>query len=148
MNNNRTKAAVIGGTLAAGAALALLSPAAPAMASASGLDITITVQSPGTLVARGAAVDVTMDVTCAVREPGAYVKLSERVGNWLVTGEGYAPMSACTGSPQRVVVRVMAQGDRPFAMGTALATGSVSGCDEFYTICSGESQDATIKIIK
>jgi hypothetical protein len=147
MNTNRTKAAVLGGALAAGAALALLSPAAPAWASDSGLTLAITVQSPATLVARGVAVDVTVDITCEAQDPAVFVKVSERAGNWLVYGEGFF-QPACTGTPQRVVVRVMAQGDRPFGVGTALATGTVTGCDETWSICGGESSDATIRITR
>jgi hypothetical protein len=148
MSNNRTKAAVIGAALAGGAAFALLSPAAPALASGSGLDLVITVQSPATLVARGVAVDVTVDVTCNVQDPSAYVQLTERAGNWLVNGEGWLQLPACTGSPQRVVVRVMAQGDRPFARGTGLATATASGCDEIRGVCDDESASETIKITK
>lgn len=148
MNNNRTKATVLGGALAAGAALALLSPAAPALASDSGLNLAVTVQSPATLVARGAAVDVALTVTCDVQDPSAYVKLNQRVGNWLATGEGWLQLPACTGSPQRVVVRVMAQGDRPFSIGTALAAASVGGCDETWSICGSENANETIKITK
>jgi hypothetical protein len=148
MNNTRTKAAVLGGALAAGVALALLSPAEPALASDSGLSIVITVQSPATLVARGVAVDVTLDVTCNVQDPEASLKLTERSGNWLVSGDGWAQLPACTGSPQRVVVRVMAQGDRPFATGTGLATAYVSGCNDIWTICSSESASKTIRITR
>jgi hypothetical protein len=149
MNNNRTKAAVLGGTLAAGAALALLSPSSPALAyDSDGLYFAIAVQSPATLVARGAAVDVTVEVTCNVHDPSAYVKLTERSGNWLVNGEGLLQLPACTGSPQRVVVRVIAQGQRPFAMGTGLASASISGCDYIGSVCGYESTSATIKIIK
>jgi len=149
MNNTRTKAAVIGGVLAGGAALALLSPAAPALASESGLNLAITVQGPATLVARGVAADVTIDVTCdGVQDPEAFVKLTERVGNWLVNGEGWAQLPACTGSPQRVVVRMMAQGDRPFATGTGLVTATASGCDETWSLCGSETTQETIRVTK
>lgn len=149
MNTNRTKAAVLGGALAGGVALALLSPATPALASDSGLPLAITVQSPGTLVARGVAVDVTIDVTCDnVQDLSAWVSLSERVGNWLVKGEGWVALPTCTGSPQRAVVRVMAQGDRPFATGTGLATATASGCDETWSLCGSESATETIRISK
>jgi Na+/H+ antiporter NhaC len=53
MNTSRTKAAVVGTVLAGGTALALLSPASPALAFLSGgLHLDVTAQSPATLVAR------------------------------------------------------------------------------------------------
>jgi hypothetical protein len=148
MNNSRTKAAVIGGALAGGVSLALLSPAAPAMAfDSGGVYFAITVQSPGTLIARGAAVDVTVDVTCNAQDPWVQLKLTERVGSRLVTGYGEFQVT-CTGSPQQLTIRAMPSSDRPFATGTALADASIGGCDETQTICGGESASETIRITK
>jgi hypothetical protein len=148
MNNTRTKAAVLGGVLAGGAALALLSPAAPALASDSGMTLAITVQSPATLVARGAAADVTVEVTCNTQDTSVSVQLRERVGNWLVNGEGWVAVPGCTGSPQRVVVRVVAQGDRPFGVGTGLVSANLSGCDQTRSFCGNENASETIKITR
>ncbi|HEX8095595.1 hypothetical protein [Jatrophihabitans sp.] len=147
MKNNRTKAAVLGGTLAAGAALALLSPASPAWAyDSDGLYLAIAVQSPATLVARGAAVDVTSDVACTSGH-SVYLdtSLKERVGSRIVSGSGYIHLT-CTGSLQRVVVRVIPGSGTPFARGTAVATANIYGC--VGTICGQEMDDTTIEITK
>ncbi|HEX8095597.1 hypothetical protein [Jatrophihabitans sp.] len=146
MNTNRTKAAVIGGTLAGGVTLALLSPSSPAMAfDSGGLHLALTVQSPATLVARGAAVDVPVEVNCNATSAYVDVQLTERVGSRLASGYGYVEV-ACTGSPQRVLVRVVASGDKAFTRGTALANANIGGCNA--TICGGERSSVTIKITK
>jgi hypothetical protein len=146
MNNNRTKAAVLGGALAGGVALALLSPAAPALAfDSGGLHLDLSVQSPATLVARGAAVDVSVDVTCNSQYAYLDVQLTERVGSRLASGYNYVQVT-CTGSPQRVLVRVMASGDRAFSRGTAVATANLGACTA--TICGSEQSQVTIKITK
>jgi hypothetical protein len=147
MNNNRTKAAVIGGALVGGVALALLSPAAPALAfDSGGLYLAVAVQSPATLVARGAAVDVPIDVTC---NSPYYVYLSaqvtERVGSRIASGDNYVQL-ACTGSPQRVLMRVVANSGKPFTRGTAVASANLNGCNA--TICGNESDSAIIRIVK
>ncbi|MDQ1738866.1 MAG: hypothetical protein QOE53_518, partial [Pseudonocardiales bacterium] len=121
MNRNRAKAAAIGGALAGGVTLALLSPSSPALAfDSGGLYLALTVQSPATLVARGAAVDVAVDVTCNAQYAGLDVQLTERVGSRIANGYGSVQV-VCTGSPQRLLVRVMASGDKAFSKGTALA---------------------------
>lgn len=146
MNNNRAKAATIGCALAGGVTLAMLSPAAPALAfDSGGLHLALTVQSPATLVARGAAVDVPVDVTCNAQNAYLDVQLTERVGSRLASGYGYVEV-ACTGSEQRVLVRVLANGDRAFSRGTAVATASLGACNEFT--CGSERSTVTIKITK
>ena len=147
MKNNRTKAAVLGGTLAAGAALALLSPAAPALAyDSDGMYLHLAVQSPATLVARGVAIDLFIDVTCNSRYP-AYLEtvVNERVGSKIVSGNGYTRFE-CTGSLQRVAVRVVSSTSSPYARGIAIATSNLYGCME--STCGQETDDATIEITK
>jgi hypothetical protein len=146
MNNHRTKAAVIGGALAGGVTLALLSPSSPALAfDSGGLHLDVTVQSPATLVARGAAVDVPVDVNCNAQYASLDLQLIERVGSRIASGYGYVSV-ACTGSPQRLLVRIVASGDRAFSRGTALATANLGGCSP--TICGSERSSVTIKITK
>jgi hypothetical protein len=147
LKNNRTKAAVLGGTLAAGAALALLSPAAPALAyDFDGMYLHLAVQSPATLVARGVAIDLFIDVTCNSRYP-AYLEtvVNERVGSKIVSGNGYTRFE-CTGSLQRVAVRVVSSTSSPYARGIAIATSNLYGCME--STCGQETDDATIEITK
>lgn len=148
MNNNRTKAAVIGGALAGGVALALLSPSSPASALESeGPFLSLAVQSPATLVAWGVAADVPVDVTCDSPYPTSLnVYLSERVGSRVANGGGYVFLT-CTGSPQRVVVRVVASSGTPFTRGIGVAGGYLYGCNEI-TCATVEAEVTTVKISK
>lgn len=146
MNSNRTKAAVIGGALTAGAALALLSPAAPALAyDSDGMVFSISVQSPATLVGRGAAVDVPIEVQCNVQYVTVGIKMTERVGSQIASGYMYQQV-ACTGDPQLVVLRVEATSDRAFMKGSAVATGTIYVCNGY--VCADETSSETIKITK
>lgn len=81
MKANRTKAIVIGTVLAGGSAIGILGLSAPAMAFTSGdLNASITPQSPATLVDRGAAVDVPVDVDCTASFADLTLQVTERVG--------------------------------------------------------------------
>src|SRR4051794_40613938 len=109
MITNRTKAAMIGTALAGGAALVLLSPSSPALAYYSGgLHLDATALSPATLVSRGAAVDVPVDVDCNAQYISLDVRLTERVGSQTATGVNYTTQVACNGGHQRILVRVPA----------------------------------------
>jgi hypothetical protein len=146
MNSYKAKAAVIGGALAGGVTLALLSPSAPALAfDSGGLHLDFTVQSPATLVARGAAVDVPVDVNCNAGYASLDIQLTERVGSRIANGYGYVQV-ACTGSTQRILVRVQAGGDKAFSKGTAVGTANLSGCNDIT--CGNEQRSVTVKITK
>jgi hypothetical protein len=147
MNTSRTKAAVVGIALAGGAALALFSPASPALGFLSGgLHLDVTVQSPATLVARGAAIDVPVDVDCnATQNTFVNVGVTERVGGQTATGSG-SVQAACNGGHQRLLIRVTAGAGKPFAKGTAVANANIFGCNN--TTCGSESSSATIQIQK
>jgi hypothetical protein len=148
MKNNRTKAAVLGGALVGGVALTLLSPAAPALAfDSGGLHLDLAVQSPVTLLARGIAADVPVDVTCNSSYPiSLNVYVSERVGSRTASGGGYV-MVTCTGSPQRVVVRIVATSGTPFSRGNGVASGYLYGCND-ATCGTAEAEIVTVKITK
>jgi hypothetical protein len=147
MYHNRTKAAVLGSALAGGAALALLAPAAPALAFDSGdLHLDINVESPITLVARGAAIDVPIEIECTSDYASVQVSVTERVGNRIVSGVNYLTV-ACTGGTQEMVVRVEAtNAGRPFGRGTAVVTAYIFGCTS--TVCGQESDSDTVRITK
>ena len=147
MNISRTKAALVGIALAGGAALALFSPASPALGFLSGgLHLDVTVQSPATLVARGAAIDVPVDVDCnATQNVAVNVGVTERVGSQTATGSGSAQV-ACNGGHQRLLIRVTAASGKAFAKGTAVANASIFGCSS--TTCGSESSSSTIQIQK
>jgi hypothetical protein len=145
MNTSRTKAAVVGTALAGGAALALFSPASSALGFLSGgLHLDVTVQSPATLVARGAAIDVPVDVDCnATQNTFVNVGVTERVGSLTATGSG-SVQAACNGGHQRFLIRVTAGSGKAFAKGTAVANANIFGCNN--TTCGSESSSATIQI--
>lgn len=147
MITNRTKAAMIGTALAGGAALVLLSPSSPALAYYSGgLHLDATALSPASLVSRGAAVDVPVDVDCNAQYISLNVQLSERVGSQTATGVNYTTQVACTGGHQRVLVRVPASSGKAFAKGSAVASVDIFGCNR--VTCGEEHSSVTIQITK
>lgn len=133
---------LVGTPLAASAAMAtfLLAPATTAHAAQS-----IDFADSATLVARGAAVLVPVDVTCdgtSSMGTSVMVALKERTGNRVVDGSGSTTMT-CDGSAHTVGVLVRAE-DAPFKPGTALATASTFACD--FTGCQSVAQTAEIRI--
>jgi hypothetical protein len=146
MNTSRTKAAVVGAVLAGGTALALFSPGSPALAFLSGgLHLDVTVQSPATLVARGAAIDVPVDVDCNANFADVQLGVTERVGSQIATGSSFVEV-ACNGGHQRLLIRVTAGSGKAFKQGAAVATADIFGCNN--TTCGSESSSATIQIRK
>ncbi len=114
-------------TLATTAAIGMMLVGPASVASAeSGVDL----GSTATLVAKGAAVLVPVNVTCGdTMFPATsftMVTVKERSSNRIVQGNSSANVT-CDGMPQTVEVLVMAQ-DAPFKPGTALATASVFSC--------------------
>jgi hypothetical protein len=117
----RAAVAIVIALLAAGT-VALLAPAGPAVAfSSGGLFLDVQVESPARLVARGAAVDVPLEVTCNAPEPvEVFVTVTQRVGKGVAAGSGFASFG-CTGGGQDVVVRVTAN-----PSGSAFVRGRVA----------------------
>lgn len=102
--------------------------AAPAIAQ-TGPTVDVT---SGTLVARGAAVDLAVTASC---EPGftGYLSLivTQRSGNDIAKGSGGTSVP-CTGEPQTVTVRVIAEaGVAPFRVGDAVVTGIFDTWDDY-----------------
>jgi hypothetical protein len=110
-----------------------------------GLFLDVQVESPATLVARGAAVDVPLEITCnATGSVDVYVQVTQRSGSGVAQGFGYTSVG-CTGSGQRVVVRVSATGSgKSFKQGTAVVEAEVFGCRPY--ICGGETDTEVITI--
>lgn len=143
------------GPLAASAAIAML------IGSASVASATHTVElgDTATLVAKGAAVLVPVEVTCSAGElpppppfpfppfppfpSSVSVQLTQRSGNSIAQGTGGTNV-VCDGTTQTVNVQLIAQG-APFKNGTALATASVFACDP---ICHTATDTEEIRIRK
>jgi hypothetical protein len=139
------RAVVAAATVTTGVACALLIPASPAVAYYSGgLFLDVSVQSPATLLADGAAVDVPVDFTCNASSATLYLTVTQQVGGKATaTGYGYADV-ACTGAHQRTLVSVTASGGEAFVKGDAFVDGRIGGCLPDRTYCGTESNSATI----
>jgi hypothetical protein len=141
----RTRAAAAVVALLLGGLLALFATSGPAVAFFSGgLFLDVQVESPARLVARGAAVDVPVEVTCnATGTAFVQVHVTQRSGSGVAEGFGSASVG-CTGSSQQITVRVQATGGKVFKKGTAVVTAEVSGCNN--VTCGSETDSEVIEI--
>ena len=147
MRVNRTKAAMVGTVLAGGAALAVLGSSAPAVAfDSGGLHLEVTPLSPATLVARGAAVDVPIDVDCNASFADMHVQVTERVGGHTATGQTDVAV-ACNGGHQRLLIRVPASSGKPFSKGQAVVTAQLFGCTSTGT-CGQPQTSVSVQVTK
>lgn len=146
----RTKVAAALVALAAGSLLALFISSGPAVAFFSGgLFLDVQVGSPATLVARGAAVNVPLEVTCNAAPGTASVRVTvtQRSGSGVAQGTAFDNVG-CTGSGQQVVVRVQATGAKVFKQGTAVAGAEVFGCTANFSTCGSETDSEVVTIQK
>jgi len=142
----RARLAAAAVAITAGVVLALFATTGPAVAFFSaGLFLDVQVQSPAHLVARGASVDVPVEITCNADGPVfVSVTVTQRVGKGIAGGTGFAEFG-CTGGGQDVVVRVRATvGGNAFIRGPAVADGTISGCRP--NVCGSETDSETIRI--
>jgi hypothetical protein len=130
----------------AGASFALFAPSGPAVAfSSGGLFLDVQVQS-ATLVSRGAAVDVTLEVTCnATGSAFVDVSVTQKSGSGVAQGFGSTQVG-CTGSGEQIVVRVRAFGAKAFKQGTAVVSAEIFGCNN--VTCGSETDSEVIQIQK
>lgn len=147
MNPLLVKFGVTAAALATGGGFAVLSPSSSAVAySSPPLFLDVSVQSPATLVAHGAAVSVPVIVTCTSN--GAYldVRVTEKVGKKTASGVTSTNVG-CTGGHQTILVTVPAGAGAglAFAKGSAYATAEIQGCTTNY-VCGSENASATIRI--
>jgi hypothetical protein len=140
------RAAFAAVAVTAGVACALTIPASPAVAYYSGgLFLDIVAESPGTLLAKGAAVDVPLEYTCNAQSPYISVSVSQRVADGdLATGAATVQV-ACTGAHQRTTITVPASGTKAFVKGNAFVSATISGCLPGFINCGSEHDDATVK---
>jgi hypothetical protein len=144
-----TKAKLIPAAVVMAGAASLAIPGSPALAYISPpLVLLAEPESPARLVARGAAVDVTVEYSCTADRMFIGLGVSERVGQ--AVASGWAGVSVpCDGGTHRTVVRVPADGGGPaFARGTATVNTFVDGCrtrDE-QTICGSDQFVDTIRV--
>jgi hypothetical protein len=144
----RTRVATAVVALLLGGQLALIATSGPAVAFFSGgLFLDVQVESPARLVARGAAVDVPLEVTCNAAPGTAFVQVvvTQKAGSGVAQGFGSTQVG-CTGSGQQVTVRVQASGGKTFKQGTAVASAEVFGCTANFVTCGSETDSEVIAI--
>jgi hypothetical protein len=130
-----------------GSVLALFATTGPAVAFFSGgLFLDVQVNSPAHLVARGAAVDVPLEVTCnATGSVNVFVSVSQKAGSGVAQGSGSTSVG-CSGSGQQILVRVQASGGKTFKQGTAVANAEIFGCNN--VTCGSETDSEAIQVQK
>ena len=131
--------------LAAGS-FTLFAPAGPAVAfSSGGLFLDVQVEEPAHLVARGAAVDVPLEITCnASGQVDVFVTVTQRVSKGVASGSAFRSFG-CTGSVQDVTVRVTASPfGKAFIRGNAVIEAEAFGCGT--RICGSETDSETVPL--
>jgi hypothetical protein len=141
------------------AAVIALGPAGLAVGQTSApIQVQIQVNSPATLVAKGAGVDVSVTASCSgpAVAPGGFIVLevTESVAKKIAFGFEEAQIG-CTGTSQTLELLVTAGSGGPagppqgpskaFAKGVALATASIQACPAFGN-CVTQQVEPTIKI--
>jgi hypothetical protein len=129
----------------AGGLLAWFATAGPAVAFFSGgLFLDVQVNSPATLLAKGAAVQVPVEVTCnATGSVLVQVTVTQKSGSGVAQGSGSTQVG-CAGSGEQITVLVTATGAKPFKKGDAVATAEISGCNN--VTCGSDTDSAVIQI--
>jgi hypothetical protein len=144
----KVKAALAALAIAGGAAVATVGSAGPALGFFSPpLLLEIHVNSPATLVAKGAGVNVIVQVECSGASTASVsVSLTQRAGSGIASGSGSTQVGCTTNANQNVLVLVTAQPGKAFKKGTAVADGSVSACTPNFRVCGSERDQRTITL--
>ncbi len=129
----------------AGGLLAWFATAGPAVAFFSGgLFLDVQVNSPATLLAKGAAVQVPVEVTCnATGSAFVAVTVTQKSGSGVAQGAGSTQVG-CAGSGEQITVLVTATGAKPFKKGDAVATAEIFGCNN--VTCGSETDSEVIQL--
>jgi uncharacterized protein (DUF58 family) len=141
----RTRTATTVVAILLGGLLALFATSGPAVAFFSGgLFLDVQVESPARLLARGAAVEVPLEITCnATGTVFVEVHVTQRSGSGVAEGFGFEEV-ACTGAGEQVTVLVQATGGKVFKKGTAVVTATIFGCND--VTCGSETDSEVIEI--
>ncbi len=162
----KVRVAVVGLVVAGGAVACLaLGPAGPAVGQSSPptsqpIQVQVTANSPATLVANGADVDVSVTATCsgpAIDSTYVGVTLTEAVNSDIASGFGSTTVD-CTGTSQTANIVVVAYTSSPvgtpsvvpyqdFTKGPAIADTQIYACDFTYG-CATQEVFPVIKIRK
>jgi hypothetical protein len=147
MRTKRTRVATAVVAILLGGLLALSATSGPAVAFFSGgLFLDVQVESPARLLARGAAIEVPLEVTCSgTGTADVFVRVSQRSGSGVAEGFGFEQVP-CSGAGERITVVVQATGGKTFKKGTAVVTAEVSGCTPDFVTCGTETDTEVIEI--
>jgi hypothetical protein len=147
MRTKRTRVATAVVAILLGGLLALSVTSGPALAFFSGgLFLDVQVESPARLLARGAAIQVPLEVTCSgTGSVDLYVTVSQRSGSGVAEGSTFESVP-CSGSGEQVTVTVQATGGKVFKKGTAVVTAEVFGCGT--RVCGSETDTEVIEILR
>jgi hypothetical protein len=145
MRTKRTRVATAVVAILLGGLLTLFATSGPAVGFFSaGLFLDVQVESPARLLARGAAIEVPLEVTCnATGTVDVFVSVSQRSGSGVAEGFAFESVG-CTGSSEQITVLVQATGGKVFKKGTAVATAEVFGCNN--VTCGSETDSEVIEI--
>lgn len=138
-----TAVAIVFGTV-----LALLIPSPAVGFYSPPLLLDVRVAPTGELLARGAAVEVRLEVTCGGATSDVYVAVhvTQRVGSGIASGSASTEIP-CAPQQQTVLMVVSSDSDKAFRQGTALVEGYVSACHYDYPyFCGSETDSQTISI--
>ena len=140
-----TRVAITVTAVLLGGLLALFAASGPAVAFFSGgLFLDIQIDSPATLVAKGAAVDVPVEVTCnAIGGASVQVTLTQKAGSGVAQGSGSTQVG-CTGAGEQITVLVRATGAKAFKKGDAVAAAEIFGCNN--VTCGSETDSEVIQL--
>ena len=108
------------------------------------LGVTITIAPSGTVVARGAGVDVTFTLSCVSFVEGGNITAAQRSGNGIAQAGAQLPFVTCDGTAHTYLVAMQAA-NAPFKKGTAVVDISVFACDVFT--CGQTSAQATVRLV-
>jgi hypothetical protein len=141
----RIKVATAVVALLLGGLFALFAASGPAVAFFSGgLFLDIQVKSPATLLARGAAVQVPVEVTCnATGTAFVGVTVTQKSGSGVAQGSGSTEVG-CAGSGEQITVLVQATGAKAFKKGDAVAAAEIFGCNS--VTCGRETDSEVIQL--
>jgi hypothetical protein len=145
MRLRRRAAVALTVALLAAGSFTLFAPAGPAVAfSSGGLFLDVQVEEPAHLVARGAAVDVPLEITCNASQVDVFVTVTQRVSKGVAAGSAFRSFG-CTGSGQDVTVRVTASAfGKAFIRGNAVIEAEIFGCRP--RICGSETDSETVRL--
>jgi hypothetical protein len=148
----KVRVALVGLVVAGGAAsAAVLGPAGLAVGQSSPpAQAQIQLNSPATLVLKGAAVDVSVTASCSgplIESGTVFISLTENVEGNIATGDNEAGID-CTGTSQTIEVLVPANVGFVFKRGSAIANAAIEACNATQSSCAGQQIEPTIKIGK